>query len=321
MRPTRMPRTARPVQLGVGAVMLAIPASALALSAGQADTQSAVPITLSPHHVAFGHQVTVRGTLTPGDAGQMLKLKFAPEAGAGWQPVTATTVRGDGTFRFAVPVTRSGLVEVVLASRTPVSPIAQPGAASASVTIPNAMQRVSVSAKFNLRPRSVDVLGGQAVHVRGRLTPALAGRHVRLIGRIRRSWHVIANAQTGRRGGFDLHYRPDSTGRQWLRVRFPGDRLNTGSWAHAGRVNVFRESLASWYSDGGATACGFHAGFGVANKSLPCGTKVTFRYGGRTVTATVDDRGPYVGGREWDLNQSTAGALGFGGVGTVWSSI
>jgi rare lipoprotein A (peptidoglycan hydrolase) len=36
------------------------------------------------------------------------------------------------------------------------------------------------------------------------------------------------------------------------------------------------------------------------------------------VTATVDDRGPYVGGRDWDLNQNTAAALGFGGVGTVW---
>jgi rare lipoprotein A (peptidoglycan hydrolase) len=83
---------------------------------------------------------------------------------------------------------------------------------------------------------------------------------------------------------------------------------------------VFQQSLASWYSDGGSTACGFHAHFGVANKSLPCGTKVTFQYGGRTVTAVVDDRGPYVGGREWDLNQNTAAVLGFGGVGAVWAS-
>ena len=68
------------------------------------------------------------------------------------------------------------------------------------------------------------------------------------------------------------------------------------------------------------TACGFHAYYGVANKTLPCGTKVTFAYGGRTVTATVDDRGPFVAGREWDLNQNTAAALGMGGVATVWSS-
>ena len=68
------------------------------------------------------------------------------------------------------------------------------------------------------------------------------------------------------------------------------------------------EGLASWYGDGGSTACGFHANYGVANKALPCGTRVTFRYGGKTVTAVVDDRGPYVGGREWDLNQNTAAA-------------
>ena len=35
---------------------------------------------------------------------------------------------------------------------------------------------------------------------------------------------------------------------------------------------------------------------------------------------SVDDRGPYVGGREWDLNQNTAGALGFNGVASVWAS-
>jgi rare lipoprotein A (peptidoglycan hydrolase) len=75
--------------------------------------------------------------------------------------------------------------------------------------------------------------------------------------------------------------------------------------------------LASWYYDEGATACGFHAGYGVANRTLPCGTKVTIRYGYRRVVATVDDRGPYVGGRSFDLDQRTAMALGFAGVGTV----
>ena len=165
------------------------------------------------------------------------------------------------------------------------------------------------------------MLGGQPVHVRGKLAPGVGGRRVRLIGRAGGGWQTLARARTGVRGGFDLHYSPGATGRHWLRVRFAGDRLNRGSWAHVGAVTVFRESLASWYSDGGSTACGFHAQFGVANKSLPCGTKVTFRNGGRTVNAVVDDRGPYVGGREWDLNQNTAGALGFGGVGTVWSSI
>ena len=85
-------------------------------------------------------------------------------------------------------------------------------------------------------------------------------------------------------------------------------------------MTVFRAAIASWYNDGGNTACGFHAYYGVANRTLPCGTKVAMRFNGRSVNATVDDRGPYVGGRDWDLNQNTAAALGFGGVGQVWSS-
>jgi rare lipoprotein A (peptidoglycan hydrolase) len=103
-------------------------------------------------------------------------------------------------------------------------------------------------------------------------------------------------------------------------VLFSGDATNAPSTQSAGRFTVYSESVASWYDDAGGTACGFHAGYGVANRTLPCGTKVRFRYGGHAVTAVVDDRGPFVGGRDWDLNQNTAGALGFGGVGTVWTS-
>jgi rare lipoprotein A len=117
-----------------------------------------------------------------------------------------------------------------------------------------------------------------------------------------------------------LRYRVERPGHQPLRVRFAGDHTNAGVSSAAGRVVVLHQSLASWYEDGGTTACGFHAYYGVANLSLPCGARVTFRRAGRSVTATVDDRGPYVGGREWDLNQNTAAALGFGGVGSVWSS-
>jgi rare lipoprotein A (peptidoglycan hydrolase) len=39
------------------------------------------------------------------------------------------------------------------------------------------------------------------------------------------------------------------------------------------------------------------------------------------VVATVDDRGPFVYGRTYDLDQRTAGALGMWGVATVYSSI
>ena len=55
----------------------------------------------------------------------------------------------------------------------------------------------------------------------------------------------------------------------------------------------------------------------VAHRSLPFGTEIEFEYGGRTCVAVVQDRGPYIAGRTFDLGPGTAQTLGFGGVGTV----
>jgi rare lipoprotein A len=333
-----MLRASRPIQLCAGAFMLAIPASAVALTAGQADTPSAIHINTDHRHVAFGHKLTVTGTVTPSKPGQPLQLEYAPAGRTDWQPVAATKVRGDGRFRFVSPLRKSGLVRVVAAGGSPSPRVTQqtapttqttttstggaPQAAPSSQSLPSVSpsQRVTVGAQFIVPNRTVEVLGGNAVHVRGTLLARVGRRRVMLDGGTGHGWHTLASTRTGPHGGFDLRYPAGGTGQEWLRVRFSGDRLNSPSAAGAGRLSSFRQSLASWYDDGGATACGFHAQYGVANKSLPCGTQVTFHYGGRSVTATVDDRGPYVGGREWDLNQNVAGALGFGGVDTVWSS-
>ena len=156
--------------------------------------------------------------------------------------------------------------------------------------------------------------------MRGELLPR-SGRHrVLLQGRRGGRWLTLASARTSSSGHFTLRYRANVPGEEALRVRFRGDGTNAASAASAGRLAVFHQTMASWYDDGGTTACGFHAYYGVANLGLPCGAQVSFSYGGRTVHAVVDDRGPYVAGREWDLNQNTAAALGFGGVAAVWSS-
>ena len=182
------------------------------------------------------------------------------------------------------------------------------------------VEPVRVAPQLRVSRRSFDLLSGQRMDLRGRMLPPVAGRRLRLQARAGHAWDTLATTRTGARGAFDLHYRPATAGQRSLRVLFSGDRLNVGASRPAGKLTVYDLSVASWYVDAGSTACGFHATFGVANRDLPCGARVGFRYGGRSVTAVVDDRGPFVGGRDWDLNQNTAAALGFGGVGTVWST-
>ena len=86
-------------------------------------------------------------------------------------------------------------------------------------------------------------------------------------------------------------------------------------------LDGWQTSVASVYFDyGGPLACGGRLRrdqFGVANKNLPCGTMVTFRYGGRALRVPVIDRGPYIKGREWDFTGATAIALRFNGLGPV----
>ena len=52
----------------------------------------------------------------------------------------------------------------------------------------------------------------------------------------------------------------------------------------------------------------------VAHKTLPFGTLVEFEYRGKRAVASVEDRGPYVAGRDWDLGPGVVRALDFNGV-------
>lgn len=85
----------------------------------------------------------------------------------------------------------------------------------------------------------------------------------------------------------------------------------------------WRSARVSWYGPGfyGNTMAGGGTlqpdSMVVAHRSLPFGTRIEFSYKGRTCVAVVRDRGPFVGGRVFDLGPGTAKALGFGGVGTV----
>jgi len=77
-----------------------------------------------------------------------------------------------------------------------------------------------------------------------------------------------------------------------------------------------KAALASWSGpgfQGKPTADGeaFNAdGHTTAHQTLPMGTELIVSYGGKSVPVTVNDRGPYLGNREFDLSQGTAQELG-----------
>jgi rare lipoprotein A len=106
-----------------------------------------------------------------------------------------------------------------------------------------------------------------------------------------------------------------------VRVRI--HRADGHSTRRLGRLNVYRMALASWYGPGlygMRTGCGGRLApgrLGVANKSLPCGTKVTLRHRGHVLRVRVIDRGPYSGAREYDLTEATARRLHFHGYGGI----
>jgi rare lipoprotein A len=320
MRRRMILRQPRLMHAALGTAIVAAPASAALAAAPHSSAPAAGNPTLQAHvrahRLSYGQAVVVSGRAPASNAGRTVVLDYAPFGTASWRQIATAQVSSTGSFRLRAPLRSSGQIKVTTAQAGG-SPLAFGAAADATSTAP---QRVAVAAEIRMPHRIRTVRGAGAVQVHGELLPRAAGQRVLLQTRRGGRWVSLGSTRTGSRGRFGFRYRVSVPGDQPLRVRFAGDRSNAAVSRSAGRVAVLRQSLASWYQDGGSTACGFHAYYGVANLSLPCGAHVTFSNGGRTVTATVDDRGPYVGGREWDLNQNTAAALGFGGVGTVWSS-
>jgi rare lipoprotein A len=203
--------------------------------------------------------------------------------------------------------------------------LAQPAGALAPVGILSTAPPIAspVRTEMSVRKTELNVLDGHQATVSGTLRPGLAGRVVMLQALVRNRWRTVARTRTRSTGGFRLRYLPHRTGSEQVRLRFAGDPFDLDATRRLGWLNVYRLAEASWYGGGGSMACGgslTSSTMGVANKTLPCGTLVTLRYGGHSVRVPVVDRGPYVAGREFDLTEATKQALGFGDTGEVWSS-
>jgi len=154
---------------------------------------------------------------------------------------------------------------------------------------------------------------GSKAAVIGSSQPGLATLQVRRRGR----WRTIARDRTTATGRYVLRDRVRRPMSVVARVSV------NGVTQRIGRLNGYRRAYASWYGPG---LYGNHLGcggrltprrLGVAHRTLPCGSKLTLRHRGRSVTVRVIDRGPYVAGREFDLTERTARRLHLHGHGTI----
>ena len=79
----------------------------------------------------------------------------------------------------------------------------------------------------------------------------------------------------------------------------PSTDVSSSSWLLDPEISFYGPGFY-----GRRTACGLELTKkleGVANRTLPCGTLVTFNWEGMTRTFPVVDRGPYISGRIFDL--------------------
>lgn len=161
-------------------------------------------------------------------------------------------------------------------------------------------------------------MAGEAVKIRGRVRPGGTRRVT-----VRAGGRKLKTVRTEKDGSFKVRWQTPGSGIYKVKAVAQGTHRAKRGRSRAQTVNVYRPAAASYYGPGfygGRTACGqtLTASMkGVAHKTLPCGTKVTLRYRGSTVTVPVIDRGPFAGNREYDLTAATKAKLGFGSTGNV----
>ena len=123
-----------------------------------------------------------------------------------------------------------------------------------------------------------------------------------------------------RRAALERHRRTVSV-RDW-RVKLAKRHAPSVSDHSADEAHVTSRGVASFYTEGTQTASGETLDghdLTAAHRTLPFGTRlrVTDVASGRSVIVRVNDRGPYVRGREVDVSYSAAEALGMVGEGTA----
>jgi len=302
MARVRMERVRLPVA-AVAAISMFFGLAGVAL----AQTESRQPVIDSaPSGVAYGRNARIAGHLEGGMPGDRIRLQ---RYNGRWKTIASKAVRDDHTVGFLVESLRRSMpyrflfVDEVTGDRVPSHP-----------------RRIAVTPRLRLDTTKSRLMKGRQTRVYGSLFPKVPGRTVALQQRVAGEWRAIERLRAGD-GSFSTYFRPHRAGFRRLRVRFGGDEFNHR--AAVGRtIRVYHPDLATWYGPGfygNRTACGRTLGYGtlgVAHRSLPCGTKVSILYEGRSITVPVIDRGPY-SSADWDLTRETAQRLRFSGKDTI----
>jgi rare lipoprotein A (peptidoglycan hydrolase) len=217
-------------------------------------------------------------------------------------------------MRFTLPVIGAALALSVGASPA----VAQQQHAGTHQEQHRTHKRVKSHVALHVSKHSV--LVGDGVTLRGKVRPGGA-RQVKVV--FGGTDHDVLALRTKANGTFRAHWRAADIGNYGVEAFGVHDGQVRASHSKVRHLTSYRLAGASYYGPGlygNGVACGgtLEPGtLGVANKTLPCGTKVKLRYHGRSVTVPVIDRGPYVAGREYDLTTATKERLGFPGVGYV----
>jgi rare lipoprotein A (peptidoglycan hydrolase) len=94
------------------------------------------------------------------------------------------------------------------------------------------------------------------------------------------------------------------------------EQYASGVYADGAQADGEQTMVASYYGyelAGSPTASGEPfdpEGYTAAHKTLALGTQLQVDYGGNSVSVTVNDRGPYIAGRDLDLSQAAAETIG-----------
>lgn len=302
----------------------AVPAAGAETPAGNPDTAASAPagdktdtgsknkskapatvsrVKLPASRVQHGSRIKVSGIVERSSS--RVGLYFRPSDSRRWHRLKKVKTDRAGRYSTSVAARRNGRIRAVSSLGTESTP-----------------KKIRVRSRISVKTVKKYTPVGSKVLIRGTVSPA-GRRPVKVV--ISGPGGRVIQTRTTAGGGFRLAWRPKRTGSHRLRVFAGGNGQAASDSSRRIRVTGLRQTHASYFGPGlfgGPLACGGRLSSGtrgVAHKTLPCGSKVTLRYRGRTVTTRVVDRGPFVAGREFDLTYATRNDLGFGDIGYVWT--